>query len=150
MTYAEDDGPIGRAQRGVTATGGPPGEGREAPSPVVAKVAGVRIAVWCRDAASSLGEPRGGQPPVSEVAMSQGKDFVVTEYAKALVQAKARQLYHRRGFSPGEQRDIEQELWLVVLEKAQRFDPARPQLETFLDCVVSRGAAFHWQPVRRT
>jgi hypothetical protein len=73
--------------------------------------------------------------------MSQGKDFVVTEYAKALVQAKARQLYHRRGFSPGEQRDIEQELWLVVLEKAQRFDPARPQLETFLDCVVSRGTA---------
>ncbi len=74
--------------------------------------------------------------------MPQGKDFVVTEYAKALIQAKARQLCRRRDFSPSEQEDIEQELWLAVLEKAERFDPARASLETFLDRVVSRAVAM--------
>ncbi|GAB6185671.1 sigma-70 family RNA polymerase sigma factor [Thermopirellula anaerolimosa] len=74
--------------------------------------------------------------------MSQGKDFVVTEYAKALIQAKARQLCRRRDFSPSEQEDIEQELWLAVLQQAERFDPARASLETFLDRVVSRAAAM--------
>ena len=42
--------------------------------------------------------------------MSQGKYFVVTQYAKALIQAKARQLCRRRDFRPGEREDIEQEL----------------------------------------
>ncbi|GAB6185743.1 sigma-70 family RNA polymerase sigma factor [Thermopirellula anaerolimosa] len=74
--------------------------------------------------------------------MSQGKYFVVTQYAKALIQAKARQLCRRRDFRPSEQEDIEQELWLAVLEKAERFDPARARLETFLDRVVSRAAAM--------
>jgi len=73
--------------------------------------------------------------------MPQGKPFVVTEYAKALVQAKARQLC-RRNFSPSEREDIEQELWLAVLQQAERFDPARASLETFLDRVVSRAAAM--------
>jgi len=74
--------------------------------------------------------------------MPQGKQFIVTDYAKALIQAKARQLCRRRDFSPSEQEDIEQELWLAVLEKAERFDPARARLETFLDRVVSRAAAM--------
>ena len=74
--------------------------------------------------------------------MPQDRAFVVTEYAKALIQAKARQLCRRRGFGPSEQEDIEQELWLMVLEKAKRFDPARARLETFLDRVVSQGVAM--------
>lgn len=74
--------------------------------------------------------------------MPQGKDFVVSEYAKALIQAKARQLCRRRDFSPSEQEDIEQELWLAVLQQAERFDPARARPETFLDRVVSRAAAM--------
>jgi len=73
--------------------------------------------------------------------MPQDKEFVVTEYAKALIQAKARQLC-RRGFSPSEQEDLEQQLWLAVLQQAERFDPARASLETFLDRVVSRAAAM--------
>jgi len=73
--------------------------------------------------------------------MPQGKPFVVTEYAKALVQAKARQLC-RRNFSPSEREDIEQDLWLAVLQQAERFHPARASLETFLDRVVSRAAAM--------
>ena len=58
------------------------------------------------------------------------------------IQAKARQLCRRKEFSPSEREDIEQELWLAVLEKAERFDPARARLETFLDRVVSRAAAM--------
>ena len=73
--------------------------------------------------------------------MSQGKDFIVTESTKALIQAKAGQLCRRREFSPSEREDIEQELWLAVLQHAERFDPARASLETFLDRVVSRAVA---------
>jgi len=58
------------------------------------------------------------------------------------LQAKARQLCRRRGFSPSEQEDIEQELWLAVLQQAERFDPARARLETFLDRVISRAVAM--------
>ena len=58
------------------------------------------------------------------------------------IQAKARQLCRRKEFSPSEREDIEQELWLAVLQQAERFDPARASLDTFLDRVVSQGVAM--------
>jgi RNA polymerase sigma factor (sigma-70 family) len=80
--------------------------------------------------------------------MSQGKEFIVTESARLLIQIKAGQLC-RRGFCPSEREDIEQELWLAVLRQAERFDPLRASLETFLDRVVGRGVILLWRSRNR-
>ncbi len=77
-----------------------------------------------------------------ERQISQGKDFVVTEYVKALIQVKARQLCRRSDFNANEREDIEQELLLAVLQQIERFDSTRASLKTFLDRIVSRAAAM--------
>lgn len=126
----------------MIATGRPPGEGREAYSPVVAKLRVYELRQGAATPRVAWENPCGEQPPVSEVAMSQGKDVVITDYTKALIQAEAGQLCRRKEFSPSEREDIEQELWLAVLQQAERFDPARASLDTFLERVVSRAVAF--------
>lgn len=70
------------------------------------------------------------------------REFMDADYAKTLIRAKARRLCRRKGFRPSEQEDIEQELWLAVLQQADRFDPARASPDTFLDRVVSQGVAM--------
>ncbi len=66
---------------------------------------------------------------------------VVSDYAKALIQAKARQLC-RKGFSPSEQEDIEQELLLKLWKARDRFDPQLSHPHAFITMVVSRAVAM--------
>ena len=54
---------------------------------------------------------------------THGKDFVLTNYARNLIQVKARQLCRRREFLPADQADLQQELWLMLCERADAFDP---------------------------
>jgi len=70
------------------------------------------------------------------------ESLVLTRSARRLIRAKARQLCLRRDFQRCEQADIEQELWLAVLENSGRFDPQRASLETFLDRIVCSAAAM--------
>ena len=70
------------------------------------------------------------------------KDFILTEYAKNLIEFKARQLLLRQDFSQSERKEIEQELWLAVVSQADRFDPARASLDTFIDRVVNTAVAI--------
>ena len=64
---------------------------------------------------------------------------VFTDHAKKLICIKARQLCRRHGFSPSEQDDIQQELWLRLVAKAHHFDPDRGSLTTFVERVVCSG-----------
>jgi RNA polymerase sigma factor (sigma-70 family) len=71
------------------------------------------------------------------VDSTHGKDFVLTNYARNLIQIKARQLCRRREFLPSDQADLQQELWLMLCERADAFDPAKASLDTFIDRVVN-------------
>jgi hypothetical protein len=71
------------------------------------------------------------------VDSTHGKDFVLTNYARNLIQVKARQLCRRREFLPADQADLQQELWLMLCERVDAFDPAKASLDTFIDRVVN-------------
>jgi RNA polymerase sigma factor (sigma-70 family) len=71
------------------------------------------------------------------VDSTHGKDFVLTNYARNLIQVKAHQLCRRREFLPSDQADLQQELWLMLCERADAFDPAKASLDTFIDRVVN-------------
>ena len=60
----------------------------------------------------------------------QGKEFVLTEYAKNLIGFKSRQLSLRRDFCRSDREEIQQELWLAVVGQADRFDPSRASLDS--------------------
>ncbi|MFQ3591744.1 MAG: sigma factor [Gemmataceae bacterium] len=68
---------------------------------------------------------------------THGKDFVLTNYARNLIQVKARQLCRRREFLPADLADLQQDLWLMLCERAETFDPAKASLDTFIDRVVN-------------
>jgi len=72
---------------------------------------------------------------------AQTKEFVLTDYAKNLIEFKARQLSRQRGFGRTDQDDLEQRLWLAVVNQADRFDPSRASLDTFIDRVVNTAVA---------
>src|SRR5690606_18928212 len=86
-----------------------------------------------------LGDARGSPPPVTEAFMSnaQSKEFILTEYAQNLIEFKARQLSRRWDFSQSDREEIQQELWLAVVDQAERFDSERASLDTFIDRVVN-------------
>lgn len=71
-----------------------------------------------------------------------GKEFVLTDYAKNLIEFKARQLSQRRDFCRSDREEIQQELWLAVVGQADRFDPERASLDTFIDRVVNTAVAM--------
>jgi len=73
---------------------------------------------------------------------AQGKEFVLTDYAKSLIKFKARQLSRRQDFQPVELEDIQQELWLALVKAAEQFDPAKASLDTFIDRVVNTAVAM--------
>ena len=66
---------------------------------------------------------------------------ICTEYARTAIRVKTTQLIRRRGFSRSERPDIEQELMVYLLSQADRFDPSRSSLNTFVARVIDSGAA---------
>ena len=67
--------------------------------------------------------------------------IVMNDYTNRLVRAKARGLCRRHDFRADECTDIEQELYLRVLERAHHFDPRRGSWKTFVSRVVQTGIA---------
>lgn len=70
------------------------------------------------------------------------RNDVVTEYARTLIQVKAKQLVRRPGFSRSDEDDVAQDLVLHLLNQAQHFDPARGSLNTFIARVVNSAVAM--------
>lgn len=68
-------------------------------------------------------------------------DFVRSEYARERVHYKARQLARRRDFRCDDPADLEQELWLGLLRAADRYDPAKASVNTFVAQVLDSVAA---------
>lgn len=72
----------------------------------------------------------------------QGKEFVLTDYAKNLIKFKARQLSQRQDFKSAEPEDLQQELWLALVKAAEQFDPGKASLDTFIDRIVNTAVAM--------
>ncbi len=62
-------------------------------------------------------------------------------YAARLIGFKAKQLTRRLGFSSSDRPDIEQELWLDLLDRLPRYEPGKAAINTFVACVVERKIA---------
>lgn len=62
----------------------------------------------------------------------------VNDYAARLIRFKARMLGRHRAFARDDREDIEQDLWLDLLERLPKYDPARASLSTFVARVVER------------
>jgi len=61
--------------------------------------------------------------------------------ARRIIQIKARRLCRRSGFNSTDRDDIEQQLWIHVLVRAAKFDPARRPWEVFLSFILDRRCA---------
>lgn len=59
-----------------------------------------------------------------------------SEYIRTLIRVKAKRLKGRAGIRSSDLEDVEQELWLGLLQKVSKFDPARGSANTFADRVV--------------
>jgi len=73
--------------------------------------------------------------------VSQGTD-VCTEYARTHIRVKARQIVRRPGFSSSDTDDVEQDLFLHLLNQIQQFDPSRGSLNTFFARVIDSAIAM--------
>jgi RNA polymerase sigma-70 factor (ECF subfamily) len=80
--------------------------------------------------------------------VSQGT-AVCTEYARTLIRVKARQIVRRPGFSRSDTDDVEQDLFLHLLNQIQQFDPSRGSLNTFIARVVDSAVAMLIRQRRR-
>ncbi|MFW6153748.1 MAG: hypothetical protein ACOC95_00860 [Planctomycetota bacterium] len=63
-------------------------------------------------------------------------------YVQTLLQIKAKQLARRPEFRGADPADIEHDLISHVLKQADRYDPARGAVHTFIDRVVNSAAAM--------
>lgn len=66
----------------------------------------------------------------------QGLLRSVEPYASRLIAFKARQLSRCPGFSLGDRKDIEQELWLALLIRLPQYDARRASESTFVARVI--------------
>lgn len=67
------------------------------------------------------------------------QESYLTDYAYKTVRVKAKQLHRRPEFGDCDQEDIEQDLLLYLLTKANCFDDSRSTLNTFIDRIVESG-----------
>jgi DNA-directed RNA polymerase specialized sigma24 family protein len=76
------------------------------------------------------------------MADADSKAFVLTDYARKVIDYKAWQLSQRRDFSSSDKQDLAQDFWQAVVSQADRFDPSRASVNTFIDRVVASAAAM--------
>jgi RNA polymerase sigma-70 factor (ECF subfamily) len=62
-------------------------------------------------------------------------------FATKLICHKSRQLAANQRVAPSDRDDIEQDLWVYLLENLPRFDAERGNIEAFITTVVNRKAA---------
>lgn len=74
---------------------------------------------------------------------------VCTEYARTLIRVKARQLVRRPGFNRSETGDVENDLFLHLLNQAKQFDPGRGSINTFIARVIDSAVAMLVRERRR-
>lgn len=64
------------------------------------------------------------------------QDGQLNQWAASLIKKKARSLVGKNGFTDSDQEDIQQELWLHLLRRQNRYDPGRGKEITFIAWVI--------------
>ena len=64
------------------------------------------------------------------------------EYARTRIRVAVQRLGRRLKLSRADREDVEQDLWVNLLEQAQNFDPERGAINTFIDRVVRSAVAM--------
>ena len=77
------------------------------------------------------------------------RNEVLNSYAQKLVRIKARQICRKTGFNQSDEEDLKQEMFLHLLSQADRFNPSRASLNTFIDRVVGSCVAMILRDHRR-
>lgn len=83
------------------------------------------------------------------MSVDELRKSVVCEYAKTVIRVKARQLCRRPSFSRSDTGDVEQDLYLHLLNQIQQFDPTRGSLNTFIARVIDSAVAMLIRERRR-
>jgi len=83
------------------------------------------------------------------MSVDELREGIVCEYAKTVIRVKARQLCRRPSFSRSDSGDVEQDLYLHLLNQIQQFDPARGSLNTFIARVIDSAVAMLVRERRR-
>ena len=65
------------------------------------------------------------------------EDGELHPYAAWLIRKKARQVIGKNGITESDTEDIEQELWLHVLQRQRQYDPGKAKITTFLTCIIT-------------
>jgi len=65
----------------------------------------------------------------------------IDPYAAKIIRYKAKRLVGRFGFTESDREDLEQELILDLLRRLPKYNPARAQRSTFIDCLVNHAIA---------
>ena len=73
---------------------------------------------------------------------SDFSQFEITPGLKRLIRSKARQVVGKAGLTHSDRSDIEQELWLDLLERWPKFRPQRARSSTFVARVVDHKVAL--------
>ncbi len=76
------------------------------------------------------------------MCQSQEPRDVFNDYARTLIRVKACQLARRAEFRSSDRHDIEQDLWVYLLSQAERFDPSRASINTFIARIIDTGVAM--------
>ena len=76
--------------------------------------------------------------PANQSEKRLGED-ILTEFAFKQAKFKASQLVGRPEFADCDPEDIEQELLMYLIQKADAYDPSRSKLNTFIDRVLTSG-----------
>ncbi len=71
------------------------------------------------------------------------------EYARTRIRVAVQRLGRRLKLSRADREDVEQDLWVNLLEQAQNFDPERGAINTFIDRVVRSAVAMKIRHHRR-
>ncbi len=75
---------------------------------------------------------------------------VLNENASTLIRVKARQLVRRPGFSRSDREDVEHDLVVYLLTKAEHFDPDRASINTFVARIINSAVAMLVRESKRT
>ena len=68
--------------------------------------------------------------------MEHAGHFDLNQYAKDIIRHKAQQLIGNYGFTLDDLKDIEQDLWLDLLQRLPKYNAERAQFSTFICLVV--------------
>ncbi|TWU62295.1 RNA polymerase sigma factor [Crateriforma conspicua] len=88
--------------------------------------------------ATRPGDAKQTNGKAQETCQRLGED-ILTDFAMNFARMKAEQLCPRPEFADCDPEDVAQDLLMYLIQRADKFDPARGKLHTFIGCIIDSG-----------